>query len=100
MTAATKFALAGALATMAFGSALAQSRPNLRQATCASGQQLIAAAGAIVVDTGPLTYERVVTSAQYCDRREALLPVWTPTHDQPQCPIGFRCGPSVSSNSR
>jgi hypothetical protein len=50
-----------------------------------------------VVGTGPITYERIVTGAQYCERREALIPVWVATRDQAQCPLGYRCGPAVSS---
>jgi len=80
--------------------AAAQSRPNLLVGTCAAARQLVGVAGAIVVDTGAFTFERIVTSAEFCDRRETLIPHWTRTRDQVQCPVGFRCGSTVSSNSR
>jgi hypothetical protein len=82
------------------GPAPAQSRPDARALTCDATRRLVDGAGAIVVTTGPYTFERFVASAQFCERRDTLIPMWIATRDQAQCPVGFRCGPIVSSPSR
>jgi hypothetical protein len=53
---------------------------------------LVSAAGALVVGSGPHVYERVVTSAQYCDRQQALVPHYARDRHGAQCLLGYRCG--------
>jgi len=72
--------------------ALAQSHPLTSQMTCYGARELVAAEGAIVLSTGPTTYDRYVATVNQCALGEVLEPVWVPTADTLQCPIGYRCG--------
>jgi hypothetical protein len=73
--------------------ALAQSHTLTLRMSCAQAQGLIASQGAIVLNTGSLTYDRYVGSSRYCAIGETLDPAWVPTADTAQCPIGYRCAP-------
>lgn len=79
-----------ALAGMASG-ALAQSRPLTSRLSCGDARGLVAARGAIVLNTSALTYDRYVASAGSCGLGERTEPAWVPTADNPQCSIGYRC---------
>ncbi|WP_210484551.1 hypothetical protein [Microvirga antarctica] len=70
---------------------LAQQRPMTPGMPCAQAQQLVARNGAIVLGTGTYTYDRYVRDQSFCQRDESLEPVWVPTRDTPQCPVGYRC---------
>jgi hypothetical protein len=72
-------------------SALAQSHPLTLRMPCSQARELVAAEGAIVLHTGPTTYDRYVGGNGQCALGETLEPVWVPTADTPQCPIGYRC---------
>ncbi|WP_262030447.1 hypothetical protein [Microvirga sp. Mcv34] len=83
-----------AVALIGIGSdAIAQSHPLTTGMTCAEARGLLAAHGAIVLNTGPTTYERYVSSSGYCGINELSGPVWVPTQDIRLCPIGGRCVP-------
>ena len=69
----------------------AQSRPLTLRMPCAQAQGLVASQRAIVLNTGPLTYDRYVGSSGSCAVGETLDPAWVPTADTAQCPIGYRC---------
>jgi hypothetical protein len=71
--------------------ALAQSHPLTLQMSCYGARELVATQGAIVLNTSATTYDRYVGAAGQCVRGEVLEPVWVPTADTNQCPIGFRC---------
>jgi hypothetical protein len=71
--------------------ALAQSRPLTSRISCNQARGLVAAQGAIVLNTTPLAYDRYVVSAGSCSLGERTEPAWIPTADNPQCPIGYRC---------
>jgi hypothetical protein len=73
------------------GDVLAQSHPLTLRMTCAQAQGLVASQRAIVLNTGPLTYDRYVGSYGYCVLGETLEPAWVPAADTAQCPIGYRC---------
>ena len=47
--------------------------------------------GAVVMTTGPHTYQRIVSQHRYCDRWQVLFPEMAPTRDNPQCIVGSRC---------
>lgn len=73
--------------------AWAQSHPLTLRMSCAQAQGLVASQRAIVLNTGPLTYDRYVGSSGSCVVGETLDPAWVPTADTAQCPIGYRCAP-------
>jgi len=64
----------------------------LRQTTslrCRDAAALVASSGAIVLGTGPHTYERFLAGAGCGMGSEA--PAWVAASDTPQCFIGYRC---------
>ncbi|WP_210381301.1 hypothetical protein [Microvirga zambiensis] len=71
--------------------AFAQSRPLTTRMSCSQAKGLVAAQGAIVLSTGPLTYDRYVRTSSACALGEVIEPAWVPTADSAQCPIGYRC---------
>ena len=82
--------LSAALALAATG-AVAQPRPSTQAMTCGQTQALVASRGAVVLNTSPTTYDRFVASRAFCQFNETIQPIWAPTRDTPQCPIGYRC---------
>lgn len=89
-------AAAALLFVSASPDAWAQSRPLTLRMSCAQAQGLVASQRAIVLNTGPLTYDRYVVSSGSCAIGETLDPAWVPTADSAQCPIGYRCTPRSS----
>jgi hypothetical protein len=80
------------VAVLSLGSgALAQSHPLTLQMSCHGARELVGAQGAIVLNTGPTTYDRYVAAGSQCVLGEVTEPAWVPTADTPQCPIGYRC---------
>jgi len=73
------------------GDVMAQSHPLTLRMSCAQAQSLVRSQKAIVLSTGPYTYDRYVGSYGYCAPGETLDPAWVPTADTAQCPIGSRC---------
>jgi hypothetical protein len=86
-----KVALLTAALALAATSALAQPRPSTQAMTCNQTRALVASRGAVVLNTSPTTYDRFVASRAFCQINETTEPVWAPTRDTPQCPIGYRC---------
>jgi hypothetical protein len=70
-----------------------QGRPDSTAMGCAQAQGVVTRAGAIVLGTGGPTFERVVTSAQFCTPDEFTQPFWAPTADARQCMVGYTCEP-------
>lgn len=89
-------AVAALLLVSASTDAWAQSRPLTLRMSCAQAQGLVASQRAIVLNTGPLTYDRYVGSSGSCAVGETMDPAWVPTADTAQCPIGYRCAPRSS----
>lgn len=83
-------ALAAAFTALA-RAAYAQSRPYSPRMTCQSAARMVAARGAVVMSTGPNTYDRYVRSQPYCTPSETTRPAWVRTADNPQCFIGYTC---------
>ena len=74
------------------GSALAQGgRPLTPQMSCQSASGLVAASGALVMNTGPYTYDRYVRDSTACFAGQTTRPAWVPAADQAQCFIGYTC---------
>lgn len=86
-----KVALLSAVLALVASSVSAQPRPSTQAMTCNQTRGLIASRGAIVLNTSPTTYDRFVASRAFCLNTETIEPVWAPTRDTPQCPIGYRC---------
>jgi hypothetical protein len=77
---------------IAFATAVAaQGRPYTPSMACRAAAALVAARGAIVLGTGPNTYERIVVHGGFCTIEETTAPAWEPTTDNPQCFVGYRC---------
>jgi len=69
--------------------AAAQVGPMTTSMTCAQTRGLVASRGAIVLSTGPTTYDRFVAHEGFCQRDEWAGPAWVPTRDTPQCPVAI-----------
>ncbi len=69
----------------------AQSHPLTLRMSCHGVRELVSAHGAIVLNTGPTTYDRYIAGGGQCQQGEVPDPAWVPTADTPQCPIGYRC---------
>lgn len=71
--------------------AVAQPAATTLTMTCAQARQLVASQGAVVLHTGPTTYDRYVRDSTFCPRPFTARPVWVRTADVAQCPIGGIC---------
>ena len=69
----------------------AQPRISAQSLTCGQARALVRAHGAVVLNTGPVTYERFVASSAFCERGEMTEPAWARTADATQCFIAYRC---------
>ncbi|PVB60263.1 hypothetical protein DCO57_18090 [Labrenzia sp. 011] len=60
--------------------------------TCTQAQALVKQRGAVVMSTGPTTYETFVADARYCvPRANSVRARFAPTKDDAKCPVGYRC---------
>jgi hypothetical protein len=89
-----------ALCFLAPSIVVAQPRPDARRLSCAQAAALVQSAGAVVLTTGPYTYDRYVSSAQFCFRPEVPLPAWIATADTPECFVGYLCRDRLHITSR
>jgi hypothetical protein len=81
-----------AAASLFATSAVAQTvRPNLYAMTCASASALVNARGAVVGNTGPGLFERIVSSGGFCYRNEEAIPYFSRSRDVAQCMVGYEC---------
>ena len=81
------------------GAAVAQTRPSTLRMTCAQAQGLVASRGAVVLSTGPYTYDRYVSSHNYCEINEVLNRELVPTADVRLCFVGYSCRSSNLDSS-
>jgi hypothetical protein len=58
---------------------------------CKAAAALVASHGAIVLSTGPSTYDRYVQDDGFCQRDEITMPAFVHSADNPQCFIGYYC---------
>jgi hypothetical protein len=70
---------------------LAQSEPSVLNMTCAQAKEIVSAQGAVVLHTGPTTYDRFVRDANFCEEDEAATLAYVRTTDLAECPIGRVC---------
>jgi hypothetical protein len=80
--------------------AMAQSGPTTLTITCAQARGIVAAQGAAVLRTGPMTYDRYVRGSGFCALQETAQPAWVRTADVVQCPIGAVCRSVEKDNGR
>jgi hypothetical protein len=70
---------------------LSEARPSTTTMTCGQAAATVAKAGAIVLTTGPGTYERFVASGAECLPGEFTEAAQAPTTDSPSCTVGYVC---------
>ncbi|TIU37229.1 MAG: hypothetical protein E5W26_21965 [Mesorhizobium sp.] len=86
MTAAILLAAAG----------LAEARPDTRTMSCDQLRQLLQSRHAVVLTTGPNTYDRYVRQfGNECDWPEVPMSAYVPTRDG-SCPV-YRCEEPVTN---
>jgi hypothetical protein len=66
-------------------------RPSTQSMTCQQAQNLLASKGAVVMTTGPHTYDRFVAREGYCMTAEWADAASAPTQDVRSCRLGFTC---------
>ena len=82
---------AASLALAVLAASPAQAMPSTLQMSCSQATYLVASRGAVVLRTGPNTYDRYVRDNGFCTRAEIAVPEWVPTADTARCFIGYRC---------
>jgi len=87
---ASKTALALAAAVMLVSTAV-QARPYTPEMMCGEAANTVSLNGAIVMDTGPNTFDRFVISAAYCTPQEYTRAAFVRTLNDPQCFVGYTC---------
>jgi len=89
------------IAVIGFASgAMAQSGATTLTMTCAAARRIVAAQGAAVLRTGPMTYDRYVRDSSFCERQETTQPAWVRTADTAQCLVGGLCRSTDIDNGR
>jgi len=78
------------LASLSTG-AMAQTAATTLNLTCSQARQIVASQGAVVLRTGPATYDRYVRDPSFCGRSATTQPAWVRTADIAQCPVGAVC---------
>ncbi len=69
----------------------AVARPSTLNMNCRQAQSLVAQSGAIVMSTGPHTYDRFVAYPGYCMAAEYAYVGTAPTRDSGACQVGYVC---------
>jgi len=59
--------------------AVAQDRPHTPSMRCSAVAALVAQRGALVLGTGPYSYERVVAHGGFCPVEDTTAPAWEAT---------------------
>ncbi|MGO4526346.1 hypothetical protein AB4097_15955 [Microvirga sp. 2MCAF35] len=80
--------------------AMAQTGATTLTMTCAAARGIVASRGAVVLRTGPTTYDRYVRDSSFCALPETAQPAWVKTADAAQCPIGSVCRSMEIDNGR
>jgi hypothetical protein len=90
-----------ALSALGFGvlvsasGAFAQQRIEAAQQSCSALQTLVKRNGRVLLYTGPYLYDTYVTS---CGIRQSQVPASLQSRDNPQCLVGYTCGPLSGGN--
>ncbi|MEZ5872718.1 MAG: hypothetical protein R3D32_12940 [Nitratireductor sp.] len=95
MTTTSPRALIVASATLAMVAGSAgdgfAARPDTRNYHCAEVQAAIKQARAILMTTGPHTYDRIVAGQGQCGPTQRAFRKYAPTLDNPKCWVGYYC---------
>lgn len=73
------------------GYVAAEARPAIYSMNCEQARAFVQQRGAVVVDTGPHTFERIVVDRSYCLHGENVRTFYTRTTDNPKCNVGREC---------
>jgi|tagenome__1003787_1003787.scaffolds.fasta_scaffold20619907_1 hypothetical protein len=68
--------------------------------SCALARSLVASRGAVVLHTGPATYDRFVRDSSYCPWPMTARTTYVPASDTPQCPVGAVCRDTTNENGQ
>jgi hypothetical protein len=85
------------ITTVATG-AMGQAGRAIRDMTCAQAAGIVASQGAVVLYTGPTTFDRYVRDSSFCARGETAQYAWVRTSDVAQCLIGGTCQQKARGN--
>jgi hypothetical protein len=77
----------------------AQTGPTTLSMTCAQTKGIVTSQGAVVLRTGPTTYDRYVRDSNFCARQETAWPAWVRTADIAKCLV-MNCRPTDIVNGR
>ncbi len=77
----------GLVLAQATTAALAQPRPTTETLTCSQAQSFVASRGAVLMNSGPTTYDRFVASRAFCTGNDIAEPAYVRTRDNPQCAL-------------
>ena len=66
-------------------------RPSSLSMSCGEARAIVASHGAIVLSTGPHTYDRYVAAPGFCPLGNWAERATVPTADARQCPLGYIC---------
>jgi len=91
---------ASLIATALATGVMAQPAGTTLTMTCEQARQIVASEGAVVLRTGPTTYDRYVRDSRFCERFTTTRPAWIRTADTPQCPVGAICRPAEIESGR
>jgi len=92
-SARTLLALFAACCCLSVYPAAAQQRIEAAQQSCSALQGLVQRSGRVLLYTGPYLYD---TYAVSCVGRQSEIPAYLRTRDNPQCLVGYTCGPSAN----
>ncbi|KLK93982.1 hypothetical protein AA309_05795 [Microvirga vignae] len=95
-----KVFLASIMLTGLSTGAMAQSAATTLAMTCQQARQIVASRGAVVLRTGPTTYDRYVRDSSFCERSLTADPAWVRTADTAKCPVGGVCRSIEIDNGR
>jgi hypothetical protein len=68
-----------------------EARPSTLSMSCHQAQRMVASHGAVVMTTGPHTYDRFVANPGFCEVAEWAHSATAPTKDAADCPMGYIC---------
>lgn len=69
----------------------AQPRVEAQRLSCAQLAGIVRSSGAVIIGTGGFTFDRYVSSGQFCIRPEVPVPAWIAAADTAQCYVGSVC---------
>ncbi|HEX2554535.1 MAG TPA: hypothetical protein VHL98_12605 [Microvirga sp.] len=88
------------LLVQAATAATAQSGPSTQALTCAQARGIVAVQGAVVLHTGPTTYDRFVRDSSFCPHPLTAQTAFARTADAAQCPVGGVCRDTTIENGQ